>query len=384
MSPMNSLTSSQPGAPPEPAGIYVHAPFCDGKCVYCAFYSVMFDPALADRWLAALESEMRRCALPEPFEPETMYIGGGTPTILGSRRIERLCLSLRRRFPLRCNGEWSVEANPGTLTRGVLKTLATAGVNRLSLGAQSFDDRVLLRLGRRHTAADIPRAFDLAREEGFRNIGLDLIACVPGVGPRTWGRTLDSAIALRPEHVSVYALTFEEGARLCACRSKAPLRAKPDRAQLADLCMAERLLNQAGYCRYEISNYSRPGFECRHNLACWQGQDYLGFGPAAASCAGLLRWTNAPDLESYLAALEGGRDPPREFDKRTPAIRAAERLIFGLRMIEGVPLEAAAGFGRKLEPLRQQRLVEIKDGRWRMTRRGLNLADAIAVELLDD
>lgn len=381
---MNSSTSLRPGAPPEPAGIYVHVPFCDGKCVYCAFYSVMLEPALADRWLAALESEMRRCALPEPVETGTIYVGGGTPTILGSKRIERLCSGLRRRFPLRRNGEWSIEANPGTLTRETLEALAAAGVNRLSLGAQSFDDRVLLRLGRRHTAADIFRAFELAREAGFRNIGLDLIACVPGVGPRTWQRTLDSAVALRPEHVSVYALTFEEGSRLCARRPGARLRAKPDREQLNDLRRAEKALSQAGFRRYEISNYARPGFECRHNTACWRGEDYLGFGPAAASCSGLLRWANAPDLASYLAALEGGGDPPREFDELTPRIRAAERLIFGLRMLEGVPLEAVGGFERKLEPLREQRLVEIKDGRWRMSRRGLDLADAIAVELLGD
>ena len=368
----------------KPAGIYVHVPFCDGKCDYCAFYSITFDPVLADGWLVALESEMRRCRHPAPIAIDTVFMGGGTPTLLGPKRLERLCSIIRRQFPLRQSGEWSIEANPGTLTRDTLEVLVAAGVNRISLGAQSFDDRVLLRLGRRHTASDIPRAFELARRAGFRNIGLDLIACIPGVGPRTWQRTLEQAVALGPEHVSVYALTFEEGTRLCARRDAARLRAKSDRAQLADLRQAETVLNQAGFSRYEISNYARKGFECRHNLACWRGEDYLGFGPAAASCSGLLRWTNAPDLAAYLQALESGREPPRELDRLTPGTRAAERMIFGLRMIEGVPLAAASGFARKLELLRGRRLVEQKAGHWRLTSRGLNLADAIAVELLSD
>lgn len=367
-----------------PAGIYVHVPFCDGKCDYCAFYSTAFEPVLADRWLAALESEMRCCPYEAPFEIDTIFIGGGTPPLLGPRRLERLCSILRDFFPLRPGGEWSIEANPGTLTRETLEVLAAAGVNRLSLGAQSFDDRVLHCLGRRHSAADITRAFNLAREAGFLNVGLDLIACVPGVGPKTWQRTLEQAIALRPEHVSVYSLTFEEGTRLCTRQDAARLRPKTDRAQLADLRQAENVLSQAGFCRYEISNYARPGFECRHNLDCWRGNDYLGFGPAAASCDGLLRWINVPDLVAYIGALQAGSDPPRELDKLTPMIRAAERMIFGLRIAEGVPLAAASGFARKLETLRVQRLVEQEAGCWRLTRRGLNLADAIAVELLGD
>ncbi|MBU1856095.1 MAG: radical SAM family heme chaperone HemW, partial [Verrucomicrobia bacterium] len=284
-------------------GLYVHVPFCDGKCAYCAFYSVGYKPALADRYLNSLECEL---AASLPLAPETIYIGGGTPSVLSARQIDRLCRLLQTQVDTCRLVEWSVEINPGSVDAEKAAVLAAAGVNRVSLGAQSFDDRILKTLGRRHSAADTVKAVTILRAAGIANIGLDLIACVPGCARALWRKTLRQAVALAPKHVSVYALTNEEGTRLNRLLGQGSAALLSDEAQLAMLDLAETELIQAesgqaesgqaglglaGFERYEISNYARSGFKCRHNVACWRGEQYVGLGPAAASHVGLKRWT---------------------------------------------------------------------------------------------
>jgi oxygen-independent coproporphyrinogen-3 oxidase len=220
------------------------------------------------------------------------------------------------------------------------------------------------------------------RRAGLKNFGLDLIAGVPGVSRARWRATLLQAVALEPEHVSVYALTSEEGTRLHRAISRGAAALLADDEQLAMLDCAEELLGRAGLYRYEISNYARPGRECRHNLACWRGEQYIGLGPAAAGHVGLRRWTHHPDLNAYLAALEGGRRPPRETEALTPALKRQERLVFGLRLAEGITAQTAAGYESSLERLRADGLVEPCAGRWKLTARGRNLADFVAVELM--
>jgi len=293
-----------------------------------------------------------------------------------------LCRLLRDRAATRRLVEWSVEINPGSVDAEKAAILAAAGVNRVSVGAQSFDDRILKTLGRRHAAADTVKAITILRAAGIENIGLDLIACVPGCARALWRKTLRQAVALAPKHVSVYALTNEEGTRLNRLLGQGKTALLSEEAQLAMLDLAETELTQAGFGRYEISNYARSGFECRHNVACWRGEEYIGLGPAAASHAGLKRWTNRPCVKAYLAAVEAGRIPPRDVETLTPALKRQEQAIFGLRMAEGIAANIAAEYSPALERLRSDGLVDLRTGRWQLTARGRNLADYVAVELM--
>ncbi len=403
-------------------GLYVHIPFCDGKCGYCAFYSILYDPDLADRFLVALERELAQYNI----ESETIYIGGGTPSVLSVNQLDRLCRMIHRRvaidnpaeqgcvilggssgglalpkaycgqnggarrlaepsFPRMtqpCPAEWTVEMNPGTLSSEKLAVLVSSGVNRISLGAQSFDERALKTLGRRHSAADTVEAARMIRAAGINNMGLDLIACIPGFGAGCWEETLRRAIEIEPEHVSVYALTMEEGSRLAAAAACGEFTLPDDEAQLDELEVAEELLGGAGYRRYEISNYALTGFECRHNISCWRGEEYLGVGPAAASHAGLERRCNRPDVLGYIEALERGEQPPFDAETLAPAQKRAERLVFGLRMSEGVDMELTPGCLAALGSLQRDGLVVNDGSRWALTARGRNLADYVGAELI--
>ncbi|MBI3986568.1 MAG: radical SAM family heme chaperone HemW [Lentisphaerae bacterium] len=371
--------NAEPDNPSHYQGLYIHIPFCDGKCDYCAFYSIRYEPAIADRFLAALEAELTAAGVPRPV---TLFMGGGTPTALSLEQLNRLCALIHRLVERSRLVEWTVEANPGSLTREKLEVLTGAGVNRISLGAQAFDDRVLRRLGRRHSVEDALKAVALVREQGIRNLGLDLMACIPGVSASEWDATVKTALALKPEHLSVYALTPEEGTVVQKQIAAARLIVLSDDEQLERLDRAEALLEEEGYERYEISNYARPGFECRHNVSCWRSEDYAGFGPAASSRLGLRRWTNRPAVEDYIQALARGERPPREEETVTPEQQAVERLVFGLRMKEGVTVGDSASAEVTLGRLENEGLVERGADRWRLTRRGRHLADHVAVELM--
>jgi len=401
-------------------GLYVHVPFCDGKCFYCAFYSRPYESSLARRYLRALEAELK--AGPR-LNIETIYFGGGTPSLLAPSELEILCSLIKENIAITALKEWTVECNPGSLTKEKLALLSGAGVNRISLGAQSLDDQVLKWLGRRHTVADIYEATQIIKATGFDNFGLDLIAGVPGFRKKVWRDTLQSAIALNPKHISVYALTSEEGSRLAQTVEDRQIRPSatlfhgrdgipwpssgrlPSAAgnmpalpafeipirqanllsedeELENLDLAEKLLTSKGYYRYEISNYAQAGFECLHNLACWRGEEYIGIGPSAASHAGLKRWTNLPDLGKYLAALEHGKKPPCSVDILTENLKQIEKIVFGLRMTEGISNATGKIREKTLGDLSEQGLVLNDQGRWRLTERGMNLADYVGRELL--
>lgn len=388
--------SSLPGPAADPvSGLYVHVPFCDGKCRYCAFYSVAFDAARAARFVRAVGRELALAlGSAGPLRIDTVYLGGGTPTLLGPELAGELCAAVRTAFgPGGAAAEWTVECNPGSPDPLLFGRLLDAGVNRISIGAQSFDDGVLRQLGRRHRADDVGRTVRLARTAGFRNLGLDVIACVPGVTAAAWRATLDAACALEPEHLSVYALTVEEGSWLAREAGAGGFRALEPEEELERLDEAETLLASAGYARYEISNYARPGRECRHNVACWRGERYLGLGPAAASHVGMDRWTNRADVDAYLSALELHAPPPREVETLSPEQKAGEMLAFGMRLAEGVdPVSVASRTGLGGERLARwdavftrlghDGLVERAGACWRLTARGRHFADHVGAELL--
>lgn len=380
----------------ESQGLYIHIPFCDGKCIYCAFYSECYRPELADRYLSALDRELSWAAESYPhFKPATIYIGGGTPTILTPVQLERLLQIVRRFAGARSLSEWTVEANPGSLKAETLALLKTAGVNRISLGVQNFDDRILRRLGRRHALREIEDAIRLLKEARWANWGMDLIACVPGVTRREWQSVLEQAVCYGPSHISVYALTVEEGTQLMRLAGKRGHRLLSPAGEVKMLELTRTILTGAGFQHYEISNYARPGYGCRHNLACWRGNEYLGVGAAAASRMGSMRWINRPDISAYLEAVEHGVPPPADYEQRDPHRAAQEDMVFGLRMAEGIHLPTivrrhglendskADAWEEALERMAKHGLVEKHRQRWRLTRRGHYLADAVGRELMD-
>lgn len=380
-----------PSMPPVPAHLYVHVPFCTGRCAYCAFYSIPH-PDRAGKWLPALARELDLAPQGEAPRPTTVYIGGGTPTSLQEADFAALLDTVAAHIDTGAVREWTVESNPDTLTAQACRLMRDAGVNRISVGAQSFDDRVLAAAGRRHDARSIDTAVATARREGFENIGLDLIAGLPGDTADTWAMSLRRALELRPAHLSVYALSIEEGAPLSVLCASGALAHPTEDEEIRRLDEAEAALAAAGYDHYETSNFALPGRTCLHNLGYWRGRDYLGVGPSAASRWGQRRWTNAPDLEDYQSALAAGRLPPRDEEAVSLVVDRTERLIFGLRLTEGVSLEAAAAgdaalrehWTRTLVRLGSHGLAVTAGDRWTLTPTGRRIADSVAEELIPD
>jgi oxygen-independent coproporphyrinogen-3 oxidase len=325
--------------------------------------------------------------------PRTIYFGGGTPSILADDELDQLCRTVSGRVSLSSLEEWTVEANPVTLSPSKLKMLKTSGVNRISIGVQSFDDRILKTIGRRHSAGDISETVRAVRAAGFSNVGLDLIACLPGVDDRLWKRTLEETMRLEPQHVSVYALTVENGTKLEKLVKEGRITISRDEDVLRTLDMTEDMLARNGYRRYEISNYARNGLECRHNLSFWHGEDYLGFGPAASSRDGRVRRTNVPDTGRYVLSLCSGAQPPHDEETLPEETNASERFAFAFRLSDGVDLDLFCArytvpedvrkrWERALETLAGEGVVEHKQSAWSLTSNGRQLADYVAAELL--
>jgi oxygen-independent coproporphyrinogen-3 oxidase len=372
--------------------LYIHIPFCDGKCAYCAFYSVPYASSSVDTYLDALVRELAMQSR-GPLRPETIYIGGGTPSLLGPAGFNRLVADLSRHVDFSHVTEWSMEVNPGNLSAGLLVAMRQAGVNRVSIGAQSFDDATLAAMGRRHRVADTFTAVDAVAAAGFDNWGLDLIAGYPGVSPAVWDKTLRKALALEPAHLSLYDFSLEPGTRMAQLAARGVATLTPEPATLAALQMAEDVAEEAGLRRYEVSNFARSGRECLHNLKVWRGEDYLGLGPAASSRVGLQRWTNRADLDGYVTALTRGVCPPRAAETLDPGTDLTERFMFAFRLTEGIDLgrfrdsfspapAQVAGWRTRLAGLVSEGLLVEAEGCWRPTPRGLRMADRVAEALL--
>ncbi|MEW5905202.1 MAG: coproporphyrinogen-III oxidase family protein [Elusimicrobiota bacterium] len=352
-------------------GLYVHVPFCRSKCGYCDFYSVPgAGEAAMDRWLSALEAE---AGFYTGFRADTLFIGGGTPSALSPDQLRRL-LDLAGSFAAGGSfAEATIEINPGSLDAEKAAAMAAGGLNRASLGMQSDSPGVLGTL--RREPGDFRGAFRTLRGAGFANISLDLMTGVPAQAEEEVRSALAAALALRPEHVSVYPLEIHDGTPLGA----AGLAEDPDGAETAwRLISAE--LDKAGYARYEVSNFALPGRECRHNLNYWRGGDYLGLGPAAASHFSGLRYATEPDLEKYCAALEAGRQPPRaSLEVLSERQRAGERIMLGLRLKEGIEasdpifIEFKAGLGELLAAGK----LELEEGRVRIPAKDLYVSNSV-------
>ncbi|NCC52965.1 MAG: radical SAM family heme chaperone HemW [Spartobacteria bacterium] len=369
-------------------GLYIHVPFCVCKCGYCDFHSFPLTAEAVPEYLEALEVELGQ--LPDGFAPETVYIGGGTPTSLPTPHLERLFAVLQRRVCLDAVQEWTCEANPGTLDREKVRLLRRNGVGRISLGVQSFDAATLRRLQRIHSVEDVMEAQTLLREEGFENINMDLMFGVPGVGTEQADRDVDALIALKPEHISCYCLSYEAGTPLTAMRDRGEVAEWPDERLSQTYFMIRGKLRKAGYLHYEISNFARPGCECAHNLGYWGGGDYLGCGPSAWSFWNGVRYGNPP-FPAWRRGLREGGVLEREVDVLDEKARARERLVMGLRRMDGVSRDtfrAQTGYdyndlcGEAITRLKAQGHLEESRGMLRVPARLLFVSDHIFSELV--
>ncbi len=362
----------------EVKALYIHIPFCDGKCYYCAFYSIPYREEIADAYLASLEKEM---SLYKGIAPTTIYIGGGTPGILTIKQWEQLLNAIKNNFSVELVEEWSVEINPSLKQSDLLNLFIANGINRLSVGVQSFRQEALNWLGRRHTVEDSISTLNAIRKNGFVNFSIDLIAGVPVLELVDWQNQLEEAIAFDPSHISIYMLTPDEGSILAKAMKSKEAKLLSEEDEIIILQSTENFLAKNGLRRYEISNYAKKGFECKHNCIYWKGERYLGLGTAAASFIGNIRRVNKPDVFEYIRALERGEMPASSQEELSEMQISLDRLVFGLRMMEGVPLELANGFERKLDELTKEDLLFIKNGFLALTEKGKLLADYVAKEL---
>jgi len=369
--------------------LYVHVPLCRAKCHYCDFYSVPVERRLAERFVRAAVSEIARRGEELSTPLRSVFVGGGTPTCLPPDALGRLLDALR---PLTDeHTEFSIEANPATLADDAADLLAGGGVNRVSIGVQSFDEAALRLLGRLHSAGQAAEACRLVREAGIGNVSLDLIYGIPGQTLRSWKDTLSAALGLGPDHLSCYALSIEPGTPLHERLRRGQIEEAEEGLQRDCYYTAVDAAEAAGLEQYEISNFARGGRRCRHNLTYWQNEPYVGIGPAAASYLAGVRRKNRPNLHAYCEALESGRPAPEEREKLTGRPAMAEALMLGLRLTEGVDrsafkmrygADAAEAFPQSIGRFARQGALEVTGRRIRILREFLFTSDTILAEIL--
>lgn len=383
------LPPSAPATSPEGSGLglYVHVPFCSTTCDFCAFYQEKPGPGDFRRYVDGIARELD--LLGEPLSVNTVFWGGGTPGLLPPDSIRRLGAVLRQSMvgePV----EWSIEMTPGCVTEGRLEALAEIGVTRISLGAQSFQPKLLEGLGRMHPREKIFSAYQMIRAQGFKNVNLDLMFALPGQTPEEWALDLAEAVALAPDHLSTYCLTFEEDTALYVKLSKGQV-VRDEESEIAFYHLAWDFLAEAGFEQYEISNYAAPGHECLHNLNTWNMREWVGLGPVAASQYGGRRSQNTANLSLWLERLAKGIRSDEHVQALSAELLAFDRLIFGLRMNRGVDLcELAVRFGQELPPvvadylehLVAEELATLSGAQFRLTKAGRLLVDRIGSELM--
>jgi oxygen-independent coproporphyrinogen-3 oxidase len=368
-------------------GLYVHVPFCASTCDFCAFYQTEPTADGVKGFLSGIERE-RDCVI-WPAPVSTVFWGGGTPGLLAPRHLELLADAIRPRLGGEPK-EWTIELAPGSVTDERLRVLRAAGVTRISLGVQSFQPALLEGLGRRHTREQVFRAYERVRAAGFPSVNLDLMFALPGQTSDEWAADVRQAVALAPDHLSTYCLTFEEDTKLWLKLSEGRVKLDPERE--ADLYLATwEQLGAAGYAQYEVSNFCRPGHACLHNLNTWRMQEWVGLGPSAASQHAGWRGTNVADLERWREGVERGERATEDRVPLSPELLAEDALIFGLRMNRGVdlgPWRASApdapwgAVGETLLRLEENGLLERDGGTVRLSTRGRLVADAVGSEIM--
>lgn len=349
--------------------IYIHIPFCIRKCLYCDFYSVT-DKTLFDLYTDALIKEIESI---NGTETDTVYIGGGTPTAIGDRLL-KIVDAVNENLKIAPDCEFTVEANPGTVNEKLLFALREKGVNRISLGAQSFNDNELLALGRIHNSQEIFESASAIKSAGYSNFSIDLMLATPHQTMESLSYTLDCIEKINPPHVSAYSLIVEEGTPFYDMELSLP----DEDTEREMYYYATDRLQKMGLYRYEISNFARKGFESRHNSGYWQDKEYIGLGAGAHSYYGGARYSNAADIKRYI----NGSGRKEDYTPITERERKLELFMLGLRMTEGVAYNGE--FPERVNPLLNNGLLEIKNGRLRLTARGTDCANMVFMEFLDD
>lgn len=361
--------------------LYVHIPFCARICLYCAFYKERADSSQTQRFCEALLSEMEDAAGRFPLKLETIFLGGGTPTALTTAQLEYLLGGMRGRLDLSRVKEWTVEANPGSVSPRKAALLRMMGVSRASLGVQSWDDGLLKLLGREHDAVQAEASFHILREAGFENVSIDLMFGLPGQTLGQWEADLEKTIALRPDHISTYCLTYEEDTEFFLRHARGEFREDPE-SDAQFLEAAIRMLEAADFQHYEISNYARPGFASAHNRGYWAGHDYLGVGPSAFSTVGMQRWQNVCDYRAYADRVLAGSSPIGSTETLTPEMKRTERIALALRTRDGIPSRELRPWPNESRELIGLGLLREADGTFVLTPRGKLLADSVAAAFL--
>ncbi|HSR10656.1 MAG TPA: radical SAM family heme chaperone HemW [Thermodesulfobacteriota bacterium] len=367
-------------------GLYIHIPFCRTKCPYCNFYSTTGAGKIPD-FLSAVTAEME-LVKKQWSAFDTVYVGGGTPSLLAPSQVEELLSAVRTSFSILPGAEITFEANPGDIDARYLGALREIGINRLNIGVQSFDDGVLKFLGRRHSAAQALSSIESARAAGFENLGLDLIFGVPGQSLRGWMDDLARAAAFAPEHLSCYQLTFEQGTPLDAARLRGEFPVHPDDELLPFFMATSEKLERSGYSHYEISNFAREGRASMHNRKYWDHTPYLGLGPSAHSFSGNRRSWNVLRVDAYISALGRGSLPVEDGETLSPEQLRFEALFLGLRTKRGIDLEdfrlrhgcdLLNSNGERISFLSSRGFLNIENGRLYPTRAGMSVADTLAL-----
>jgi len=373
-------------------GLYIHIPFCLSKCPYCDFNSIVIDSDLAAEYVKSLAKEIQIFSQGQTgiMAVETIYFGGGTPSILKTSQLSEILETIFNSFEVKPDAEISLEANPGTLTKEKARKIRDLGFNRVSLGVQSFRDEELKILGRAHNSEQAIKSNKILREY-FNNLSLDLIFGIPGQSLKTWRENLNRALKLKPEHLSVYSLTIEEGTPFHYLWRQGKL-SLPDEEETRKMYLESiNLLKAQGYRQYELSNFTRKGFECQHNLSYWQGKEYIGFGAGAHSYLQGARWGNVKQIKKYVEGYKKETSIIDFKEKLTLSQKINEFILLGLRMMEGIDLKKLKedlNFDLENEKkeeitgLIKRRFLKRGKNNLRLTRKGILVADSIIQKLV--
>ena len=378
----------------KPLELYIHIPFCVKKCAYCDFLSGPSTLEVREAYVNRLIEEICHCKHagvgdsdnkwapcdPENYEVVSAFLGGGTPSILKPDQIRRIMTALKKVFCWNSDAEVTIETNPGTVDEEKLQNYLDCGINRISFGLQSADNEELRKLGRIHTWEEFLDSFHQARIAGFTNINVDLMSALPGQTVDSWRKTLEKVLELKPEHISAYSLIIEEGTPFYEKYEDYPELLPPEEEERQMYHDTKKILHEHGYERYEISNYARAGYACRHNLGYWERKEYKGFGLGSASLLENRRYTNTCELKQYLQGrLRGTEEELSEQDIRE------ETFFLGLRKMEGIdPGPYRAHYEKLLEKLQMQQLLEEKNGKICLTEYGIDISNYVLAQFLED
>lgn len=370
-------------------GIYVHIPFCKRKCAYCDFISFSGKARLIEKYVEALKREINKCKIgKEDYMVKTIYFGGGTPSFIESKYIVEILEAIKEKFNISKNAEITIEINPGTVTEEKLKDYYEVGINRISFGLQSTNSQLLKLVGRIHSYSSFLEGYNLARKTGFKNINVDLMIGLPVQTLKDVQKDLSRIIELNPEHVSVYSLIVEEGTRIEEKIKNKELYLPSEKLERKMYWEVKKKLEEAGYIHYEISNFAKAGYESKHNLSCWNQEEYLGFGLAAHSYFNNARYSNTDNFEEYFDLPENSKII---HERQTDEDKQKEFMLLGLRKIEGVVISDFKNkfienpiylYRETLNKLVTQGLIEVDIDSIKLTNRGIDLANLVWEEFV--